>query len=134
MEEDNIVDTIINIYNLNHQDNIVKKHYFLYETQFCGGIPRLDSEGYMLIMELDQENTIRIEVIYADRFNLTIQNLIYKEAYSRRYRFNDFIYNTLTSDDLWVNIGKDDNNNDINITPTEGMWGVFEHWHYQRYL
>ena len=37
MEEDNIVDTIINIYNLNHQDNIVKKHYFLYETQFCGG-------------------------------------------------------------------------------------------------
>ena len=86
--ESQIVDKILDIYYQKTNIKLDKKEYLLYSTQYCGGRPRLDIDGFMLIMQIEgeeDENTIRIEVIYSKRYNLELNNLIYEDSYQEKY-------------------------------------------------
>ena len=124
--ESQIVDKILDIYYQKTNIKLDKKEYLLYSTQYCGGRPRLDINGFMLIMLLNDENTICIEVIYQERYNLELNNLIYEDSYQDKYRLNDFIHHYLENDSNWIHFNKE-------FTPTDGMWGKFDHWHYSKY-
>ena len=124
--ESQIVDRILNIYYQRTNIRLDKKEYLLYSTQYCGGRPRLDIDGFMLIMQINEENTIRIEVIYSKRYNLELSNLIYEDSYQEKYRLNDFVYHCLSNDSNWINFEKD-------YSHTDGMWGMNDHWHYWKY-
>ena len=77
-------------------------------------------------MQINEENTIRIEVIYSKRYNLELSNLIYEDSYQEKYRLNDFVYHCLSKDSNWINFENE-------IVPTDGMWGINDHWHYWKY-
>jgi hypothetical protein len=123
--ESKIVDKIIDIYHQKTNIKLDKKEYSLYNIQYCGGRPKLDIDGYMLIMQLNDENSISIEVVYSKTYNLDLDNLVYQDSYYKRYRLNDFINYCLNINNL-VNFDND-------FTPTDGMWGKLDHWHYWKY-